>query len=130
VLVVCAACSAAPRTGTGTGTEEITVWRPLGKWSGSGLLQTDAFIGNSGLLRIAWNARNVSASNASTLRIVLHSDVSGRPLTPVVEQEGPGGGVRYVTEDPRSFFLLIEASGLEWSVEVAEGVAATRAKPR
>jgi hypothetical protein len=125
-LALCAACTGAPPAAT----EEITVWRPLGKWSGSGLLQTDAFIGNSGLLRIAWNARNVSASNAGTLRIVLHSDVSGRPLTPVVEQAGPGGGVKYVTEDPRSFFLLIEARGLEWSVEVAEGVAATRAQPR
>jgi hypothetical protein len=80
-------------------------------------------------LRVTWDTRNLSATTGGTLHIVLHSDVSGRSLTPVVEQEGPGGGVRYVTEDPRSFFLLIEASGLEWSVEVAEGVAATRAKP-
>jgi hypothetical protein len=57
---------------------------------------------------------------------VLHSDVSGRPLETVLEHQGAGGGVKYVTEDPRSFFLLIESRRLEWSVEVSEGVAASR----
>jgi hypothetical protein len=57
---------------------------------------------------------------------VLHSDVSGRPLAPVVEQHGPGSGVKYITEDPRSFFLVIESKGAEWTVDVAEGIAATR----
>ena len=105
--------------------EEITVWQTRGRWSGHELLQTDPFISTTGLLRITWAARSDSAG-VGTLRIVLHSDVSGRSLETVLEHKGPGGGVKYITEDPRSFFLVIESRGLEWSVEVSEGVAATR----
>jgi hypothetical protein len=88
------------------------------------LLQTDAFISTSGLLRVTWDARAASRG-AGALRIVLHSDVSGRSLAIVVEHDGPGSGIQYVTEDPRSFFLVIDSHGLEWSVEVAEGIAAS-----
>lgn len=73
-----------------------------------------------------WDARSLEPASPGTLRIVLHSDVSGRSLAPVVEQQGPGSGVKYIAEDPRAFFLVVESTALEWSVEVAEGVAATR----
>jgi hypothetical protein len=116
------ACRAAPAPPA----QEVTVWRPLGKWSGSGLLQTDPFIGQTGLLRVTWETRSSSAVATDSFRVSLHSDVSGRLLTHVVEHRGPGRDVAYVTEDPRSFFLVIESSGLDWSVGVAEGVTATR----
>lgn len=122
MLALCAACTNAPQSGR----EELTVWQSLGKWSGTGLLQTDPFLSNTGLLRVSWEARNSSSAGGGSLRIVLHSDVSGRSLTQVVEQRGPGGGVKYVTEDPRSFFLVIDAKELQWSIEVAEGLSATR----
>ena len=109
-------------------TEDITIWEPRGRWSGRALLQTDPFISTTGLLRVTWQARNTRPGDDATFTIVLHSDVSGRSLTPVVEQRGPGGGVRYVSEDPRSFFLVIDGRGVEWSVEVAEGLPATRAR--
>ena len=87
----------------------------------------------TGLLRVTWEARTPGTpgnpgtlGTPGTFRIALHSDVSGRSLTPVIDQRGPGTGMKYITEDPRSFFLVIESSGLEWSVDVAEGVAATR----
>ena len=107
--------------------EDITVWQPRGHWSGRDVLQTDPFISTTGLLRVTWEARPLPASGTpGTLRIILHSDVSGRSLTPVVEHSGSGSGVKYVTEDPRSFFFVIESKDLEWSVAVAEGIAATR----
>lgn len=106
--------------------EDITIWEPRGRWSGRALLQTDPFISTTGLLRITWEAG--SSGDDATFTIVLHSDVSGRSLTPVVDQRGPGGGVKYVSEDPRSFFLVIDGRGVEWSVDVAEGLPATRAK--
>jgi hypothetical protein len=126
VALVCASCARA----SAPPAQEITVWRPLGAWSGRALLQTDPFLSNTGLLRVTWQARPASASDSGTLRISLHSDVSGRRLAVVVEHRGAGGDVAYVNEDPRAFFLVIEATGLEWSVDVAEGVAATRSDLR
>ena len=104
--------------------EEITVWQRRGTWTGHAGTQTDPFISDTGLLRITWEARG--ASPDATFRITVHSDVSGRPLLVAVDRHGPGRDVAYVTEDPRQFFLVIDSEGLDWSVEVAEGVAATR----
>ena len=115
-----AGCSPAPPAA-----EPLTIWKPLGSWSGAALQQTDAFISDTGELRIAWEARNTSASPGS-LRIAVHSAVSGRELGVVVEHRGAGKDIAYFNEDPRSFFLVIEPEALAWSVEVAEGVAATR----
>jgi hypothetical protein len=120
--VLCAACH---RDAAGRA-EDVTIWQPRGRWSGRGLLQTDPFISTTGLLRVTWEARRVRSDARGTLRIVLHSDVSGRSLMTVVDHEGAGSGVKYVTEDPRSFFLLIESGDVDWSVEVAEGFAGTR----
>jgi hypothetical protein len=110
-----------------TPTEDITIWQPRGQWSGRDLLQTDPFISTTGLLRVTWQTRTLgTAATSGTFRIILHSDVSGRSLTPVAEQTGAGRGVKYISEDPRSFFLVIDSKGLEWEVDVAEGIAATR----
>jgi hypothetical protein len=117
-----AACSRPPeRTG-----KEVTVWRPLGAWSGRGPLQTDPFISNTGLLRLTWESRSAALPNAGTLRISLHSDVSGRRLAVAVDHHGAGRDIAYINEDPRSFFLVIESDNVEWSVEVAEGIAGTQ----
>jgi hypothetical protein len=121
-VLVCATCSrVSPQA-----PQETTVWRPLGAWSGRAVLQTDPFLCNSGLLRVTWQARNASPSDPGSLRISLHSDVSGRRLAVVLDHRGAGNDVAYINEDPRAFFLVIESTGLEWSVDVAEGVAATR----
>lgn len=101
------------------------MWQPRGAWSGRAGQQTDPFISTTGMLRITWEARGAAGSR-DTFRIIVHSDVSGRPLLTAVDRKGPGKDVTYVTEDPRAFFLAIESEHLEWSVEVAEGVPATR----
>jgi hypothetical protein len=92
------------------------------------LLQTDAFISDTGQLRIVWEARAASPArtDAESFRVSVHSAVSGRLLVTAVEHRGAGRNTTYVTEDPRSFFLVIESANLEWSVEVAEGVPALR----
>ena len=94
-------------------------------WSGTAVQQTEAFISDTGELRITWEARNTSASPGS-LRIAVHSAVSGRLLEVVVDHRGAGRDVAYFNEDPRDFFLVIEPAAVAWSVEVAEGVAAIR----
>ena len=115
-----AGCSPAPPP-----PETLTVWKPLGSWSGTAVQQTDAFISDTGELRIAWEARQTSDKPGS-LRIAVHSAVSGRLLDVAVDHRGAGKAVAYFNEDPRSFFLVIEPVDVAWSVEVAEGVAATR----
>jgi hypothetical protein len=125
MLILIAACGSPPSPPA----QEITVWRTLGTWSGKGLLQTDAFISDTGQLRITWEARDKAGGNsAGTLRITLHSAVSGRPLAVTVDQRGPGRDVAHVVEDPRSFYLVIESTDLEWSVEIAEGIPAVRSR--
>jgi hypothetical protein len=107
--------------------EELTAWQPRGTWSGRGVQQTDPFISTTGLLRLTWETRG--APGAGYFRITLHSDVSGRPLLVPVDRQGPGKDVAYVTEDPRGFFLLVESADLDWRVDVAEGIPATRPRP-
>jgi hypothetical protein len=108
--------------------EDLTVWQSRGKWTGRAGQQTDPFISTTGLLRITWEAHGASNANTGAFRIILHSDVSGRPLLVAVDRHGPGKDITYVTEDPRGFFFVIESDGFEWSVEVAEGIPARRSR--
>ncbi|MGH9199835.1 MAG: hypothetical protein ACRD2A_01210 [Vicinamibacterales bacterium] len=105
------------------------MWQPRGKWTGRAAQQTDPFISTTGQLRITWEARGPSEASTKAFRIIVHSDVSGRPLLTAVDRRGPGKDVTYVIEDPRGFFLVIESEDLEWSVEVAEGIPAQRRRP-
>ena len=123
-VLICGAlagCTASPQP-----VDDLTVWQPRGKWSGRAGQQTDPFISTTGVLRLTWEAQGPASANSGAFRIILHSDVSGRPLLVAVDRHGPGKDVTYVTEDPRGFFLAIESEGLEWSVEVAEGIPAHR----
>jgi len=130
--LLCGSCrEAPPRAG-----EPAVVWRPLGSWSGRGSMQTDAFISDTGSMRLRWETRNESAPGKGFLRVIVHSDVSGRPLVEAVDVHGVGAATTYVTEDPRPFFLAVESANLDWSVAAEEAVAATvtpgasPAKPR
>lgn len=108
-----------------TAARHVVVWEPRGSWSGHGSMQTESFIGSTGMFRFRWDARSPAAPSAGALKVTLHSAVSGRPLVVAFEHEGTGRDVTYVSEDPRLFYLVVESSDLEWSVAVDEGVAAT-----
>ncbi len=103
---------------------DITVYRPIGSWTGRGPQQTEAFIGQTSAFRVRWQTESVPGTSNGAFRLFLHSSVSGRPLLTVVDRQGPGTGEAHVVEDPREFFLVIEASGLEWSVTLDEAVSA------
>jgi hypothetical protein len=121
VTLLTAGChGAAPDAG-----EPVVVWRSLGFWSGRGSMQTDAFISDTGTMRLRWDTRNESAPGAGYFRIIVHSDVSGRSLVQAVDVKGVGSATAYVTEDPRPFFLAVESANLDWSVTAEEAVAAT-----
>ncbi len=104
------------------------IWRKLGSWSGRGSMQTEPFISNTGSLRLHWETRNEATAGTGTFRVTVHSDVSGRSLVLAVDFKGVGRDTAYVTEDPRSFFLAVDAANLDWTLAAEEGVAATVAR--
>ena len=77
---------------------------------------------DSGLWRIKWETRNENPPGKGTFKVIVHSDVSGRPLMQAVEHRGAGHGIAYVAEDPRLYFLVIESTNLDWTVAVEESV--------
>jgi len=119
LLLLLASCRGEPRQSA------TVVWRKLGSWSGHGSTQTDPFISDTGSLRLRWETRDESAPGTGVFRVTVHSDVSGRPLVLAVDTRGVGRDTAYVSEDPRSFFLVVESANLNWSLAAEEGVAAT-----
>ena len=117
LLVVAVACKTTPkvrRTQVG--------WRPIISWTGRGDSQTDSFDIGSTQWRIKWETTGAASPGAGTLHVVVHSEVSGRPIADAINAKGNGHGIAYVTEDPRLYHLEVESQGLEWSLKVEEAV--------
>ena len=98
-------------------------WRPIESWSGRGSTQTESFNIESTYWRIKWETKGETPPGKGTLQVVVHSAVSGRPLMEAIEHKGNGSGTAYVAEDPRLYHLVIESSGVDWSIAVEEAVA-------
>ena len=95
-------------------------WRRVGSWSGQSDAQTDPFLMEGGRWRVRWETSNEKSPGAGTFKLTVNSAVSGRPLMDAVDHRGVGHNIVYVNEDPRTFYLVIEASGISWSVTVEE----------
>jgi len=113
--------------GTGCSTKPpastvVTSWRPVRTWSGTASLQTESFVSDTGAFRAHWIVHNADPANPGVFKLTLHSAVSGRPLVPMVEHRGDADETTYVSEDPREFFLVIDAERISWSVELEEAV--------
>jgi len=106
-----------------TKSEPQIVWRPVGSWSGRGNRQTESFHGESGALRVKWEARDDAAAGGkpAVFRLTAHSAISGRVLAEVVDRQGPGSGVGYVSTEPHTFYISVESAGLGWTFSVDEG---------
>ena len=101
---------------------DTIIWHKLGEWSGTGNLQTETFTCDSGGLRLRWETRNEMRPGAGRFKMSVHSAVSGRPLQVMVDTHGTGKDVEFFSDDPRIMYVVIEASGLEWTVGVDEAV--------
>jgi len=97
-----------------------TIWQPLGTWSGHGKLQTESFNGDSGALRVRWKASH--AAPDGTFQLILHSAISGRPMSVVVDHAGDGDGTAYFTDDPHVFFAVVDSKDLDWTFTVEQPV--------
>jgi len=98
-------------------------WRPIQSWSGQGTTQTESFNIESTQWRIRWATKNEKAPGTGRFHLMVHSAVSGRPIMEAVDSKGVGSGTAYVTEDPRLYHLVIDSSGVDWSISVDEAVA-------
>jgi hypothetical protein len=94
----------------------------MASFSGRGDTQTESFDIDSTQWRIKWQTKGAATPGAGSFHVVVHSAVSGRPILDAIEQRGDGHGIAYVNDDPRLYHLVIESSGLDWSVEVQEAV--------
>jgi hypothetical protein len=98
-------------------------WEYIKTWTGRGSQFLDSFP-SEGTLRIEWEAtRTENATTPGTLKIVMHSAISGRSLAaPVVDQAGEGKGIAYFSEEPRVFFISIISQDVDWKLNVSERV--------
>jgi hypothetical protein len=126
VAAAAAACGTPPQ---GPPPREVTVWRPLDAWTGSGLMQTESFTSDTGQLRLQWQTFNQRGATPGAFKVTLHSAVSGRPLLDPIERRGVHTDTAVIFEDPRSFFLVIESTNLDWKLSVEEGLPAMTREP-
>lgn len=97
------------------------VWRPLGSWTGHGSTQTESF-DIEGEVRVRWQTTNEKSPGTGTLRVGVHSAVSGRLLDQAVEYRGVGHDIVYVAEDPHWSYLTIDSENVDWSIQIEEPV--------
>jgi len=105
--------------------KNVTLWQPIGSWSGHDNLQTGSFVSSTGYLRVTWETSHENPPNSGTFKLTVGSSISGRPLQVVVDAKGVGHNVGYVNEDPRTFYALVESANVDWKFSIDEGVAAT-----
>lgn len=114
--LVASACGSPPKPAV----KRSVTWDRVASWSGRGNAQTESFIGEAGGFRLRWQTRNEMPAGAGAFKVTVHSAISGRPLVEAVDHKGAGSDITYVAEDPRTFYLVIDSSDLDWSVEVEE----------
>jgi hypothetical protein len=105
--------------------QAVTLWRPLGSWSGRDNAQTESFTSDTGFLRITWETKRETTTGAGRFQLTVMSSISGRRLLTAVDVRGVGHNTTYVTEDPRPFFAVVQSSNVDWQFSVDEGIPAT-----
>jgi hypothetical protein len=103
-------------------------WHQLGAWTGRGDRQTDSFDVTTGALQVRWNARETTPG-AGRLRVSLHSAISGRPLQTVLDVRGSGADEVYFEDEPRVSYLVVEASDVDWRIELFQAAPGGTAPP-
>ena len=101
------------------------LWHTLGSWSGRDNVQTESFTSETGALRVQWETRNETKPNTGAFKLTMNSAISGRPIMTAVDQRGVGRETAYVSDDPRTYYAVVESSNLDWTFTVQEGSAGT-----
>ena len=122
-VVISGACSTQQAASPQQIPKQEIAWHTVGTYSGHGNEQSASFTSDNGAMRILWEAKPTGpGSSSGTLRITIHSAISGRPLLVAVDHKGPGKGTAFVGEDPRVFFAEVDSQDLDWSFTVQERI--------
>ncbi len=70
--------------------------------------------------RVKWKAANETPGKKGKFVLTVNSTVSGRSLTQLVDHDGTGEGIGYVSDDPRPYYLVIDSNDLDWTVTVEQ----------
>lgn len=119
--LVGASCSSKPAPPP----KQVVVWQSMGSWTGRGSTQTETFLSDSGVFRLRWRATNEAPRGGGTLRVAVHSSVSGRTIDEPVDHASVGDGIEYVNDTPHAFYLSIDSKDLDWTITVEESVVET-----
>jgi hypothetical protein len=96
-------------------------WRRIASWSGRGNQQLETFpIAHWGW-RVQWATSNESPPGG-TFRVTAHSGDSGRDIAEIANVRGVDRDTTYVTDLPRSYYLVVQSANVDWSLVVEEGV--------
>jgi hypothetical protein len=130
LTLIAAACSSGTPPTRHT---QTIVWRPVGAWSGQGNTLTEAFVSDTGTLRVRWETRSRGDNRTGSFRLTVHSGVSGRPIAVIADERGSGGnGQSFVEDDPRMYYASVESAesaDLDWRFGIDEGVVWTLTDP-
>ena len=121
IVLVSADCSAPPSTSPAP----QAVPQVIGSWQGTGN-HTIGFVSHSGKFRVRWRTAAIDGVAPGVFRLGVNSAVSGRPLDLPVDHHGPGEGAFNFEDDPRQYNLMVESSGLAWTIDVDEVVLLAR----
>jgi hypothetical protein len=72
--------------------------------------------------RVKWKTGNQTPGAKGKFVLTVNSAVSGRPITELVNREGPGEGIGYVNDDPRPYYLVVDSSDLDWTVTAEQSI--------
>jgi len=99
--------------------------RPLGSWNGESNT-TLGFVSESGSFRINWTVQNKDNARPGTFLLTLRSGISGRVLKVLAEHRSAGSGSVEFGDDPRLYELIVESTGVNWSISAEETMATRR----
>ena len=123
IVALISSCSGAPaRQPSDSNASDQIQWDPIRTWTGRGDQLLDSFQSDNGALKIDWEAKHhTGATTPGSLKLVVHSAISGRPLAaPILDQRGEGKGTVYFSEEPRVFFMNVTSADVDWKVSVSE----------
>lgn len=93
-------------------------WSALARWAGgSGRTKTETFPIDGHRWRVAWESRDEAVPGRGTLGVFIY-DSRDRLQGVAVNRLGEGADTSYFDFGNGSFYLLVNAEGVEWSLEV------------
>jgi hypothetical protein len=91
-------------------------------WTGRGNQQLETFPISGWTWRVRWEAKEERPPGTGTLKVTAHSGDSGREIAEIADVRGPDHDTTYITDLPRSYYLVVTSANVDWSLIVEEPV--------